>query len=793
MEATYKLNKLQDCLLVVGAAFLFPRSTFCATIVVAFLDAGVGIYLLVSSYILAGNHLLSDYHTDADAVRMSYKAPERKVLPPGLETVGAADTNSVCVPLSEEQVQNADASDETCKICLDGFGSSSCAPSISLKLCGHKFHLGCIRQAMMHHTSPKCPECRTMVFPEALIPGSLQGNMPSGTMTIKRYPYLPCEGYEGHGSIIINYNIDSGTQKLYHPRPGRHHGSTDRTAYLPDNQDGKELLCRLQFAFLHGLTFTVGKSLTSGVDDAVTWASIHHKNSPVNGVQDHGFPDDQYFFNCNAELDAAGVPSFEACVAYVKAYKPPPPIVLAMKNSVGMGRRLNSNQMLLFLLLHASHCTHDAGLTPCAIVEGCQDSKELRRHAEGCTEEECSFQYCQEAKAALAHYARKKCSTGPGTGPGGGSCRDCGVVRAAFEGAKQVGDDLGKLGLRDLYNAASLHRHVTMDHGATFFFERNAQSMFSVGVGASNGSTLSLLQDTVASRDFLDFADHHGVEGGSVQMNPFLSVDSDLYKTFMSEGKKCVAERANTDSTEEKGESVQSELCVRIVFHGTHEKNIESILRNGLDPQMRSGQSYGQGEYYASNPAMPVGYCKGGRKMLVFAVISAQTDIRTKEIVVVRKCERQLPIATLSFEDVSVSGMEAANYFQRKLKALKDEKEKKEALAQEAREKEKIEKLLFQQEYLAASDIYQGACSRNGGAPPSSWAEEVAIYVRDHIRDDEEVDIYFPGLPARPTDSQALDVLNVDECDASAQAARDQLEAYLKKKKNRPQNSKTSR
>ena len=742
----------------------------------------------------AGPSRAYDPHNNqrTDAITMHYEAPDQKVLPPGLECVAAGSrpdgpslpsSDSVCVRLSSDQIEQAVAAEETCKICLDSLASKSGknnASAISIKLCGHKFHLGCIRQAMRHQTSPKCPECRTVVLPEALIPGRLQGNMPSGTMTIQRYPYYSCQGYEGDGSITITYRINSGTQKPYHPHPGRRHGSAYRTAYLPDNQEGRDLLCRLQFAFLHGLTFTVGKSLTSGVDDAVTWASIHHKTSRFDGAQAHGYPDVQYLSNCNAELDAVGVPSLEACAVYVKAYKPPHPMVVAANNTIGMGRRLSSNQMLLYFLLHASHCTHDAsqhGGTPCSIVERCQDFKDLRRHTEGCTDTECTFQYCVEAKAVLAHYATKTCSIGNQAG----SCRDCGLVRAGFEGAKQLGDDVGKMGLRDLHNAAKLHRHATMNHNATFCFERNVQSVFSVGVGASNGTTLSLLENKIMSSDFLDFAHHHGVEGGSVEMNPFLSVDSDLYKEFMSEGKKCVAERTNGDATEENREAAKSELCVRIVFHGTHEKNIESILSNGLDPQMRSGQAYGQGEYYASSPAMPVGYCQGGKKMLVFAVISAQTDIRTKEVVVVRKSERQLPIATLSFEHVSRSGMEVADYFQHTLKALKDEKEKKATIAQEAREKEKIEKLLFRQEYLAASDFYKGACSRNGGVPPSSWAEELAIYVRDHIRDDEEVDIYFPNLPPRPSDSQAVDILNVDECDASAQAAKDQLEAYQKK------------
>ena len=55
------------------------------------------------------------------------------------------------------------------------------------------------------------------------------------------------------------------------------------------------------------LTFTVGTSLTTGVASSCTWASIHHKTSLSRGA--HGYPDPNYFRNCNVELNALGVPS----------------------------------------------------------------------------------------------------------------------------------------------------------------------------------------------------------------------------------------------------------------------------------------------------------------------------------------------------------------------------------------------------------------------------------------------------------------------------------------------------
>ena len=89
--------------------------------------------------------------------------------------------------------------------------------------------------------------------------------------------------------------------------PGLPFAGASRIAYLPDNAEGRRLLKRLEYAFSKGLTFTVGTSLSTGQGDVVTWASIHHKTSISGGA--HGFPDPSYFYNCNDELDAVGVPS----------------------------------------------------------------------------------------------------------------------------------------------------------------------------------------------------------------------------------------------------------------------------------------------------------------------------------------------------------------------------------------------------------------------------------------------------------------------------------------------------
>jgi hypothetical protein len=52
-------------------------------------------------------------------------------------------------------------------------------------------------------------------------------------------------------------------------------------------------------------------------------------------------------------------------------------------------------------------------------------------------------------------------------------------------------------------------------------------------------------------------------------------------------------------------------------FHGTRPEAVVPICENGFDKSRRSGQVYGAGEYFAKNPTVSFGYCRGGEYMLV--------------------------------------------------------------------------------------------------------------------------------------------------------------------------------
>ena len=172
---------------------------------------------------------------------------------------------------------------ECCSVCLDPLLEAKPGDvpfCVSLNICSHKFHRGCILQALQR--SRACPLCRILV-------SRPQGQSPSGLMKVTLM---------GNRQIVMEYSFPTDVQKAYHDNPGARYNGTVRRAYLPDSPEGKHLLSRLIFAFRCGLTFRVGTSLTNGRPNSITRLT--------GGV--HGFPDPGYFRNANEELDNLGVP-----------------------------------------------------------------------------------------------------------------------------------------------------------------------------------------------------------------------------------------------------------------------------------------------------------------------------------------------------------------------------------------------------------------------------------------------------------------------------------------------------
>lgn len=211
--------------------------------------------------------------------------------------------------------------DETCSICMWSLQESSGYSDdenegagngmhlggamryrvVSLILCGHLFHQACIRE--MAKSSPhflECPNCKTLH-------GEKLGNQPDGKMSVIIVQRsLP--GHSDCNTIQITYNIQSGIQGPEHPHPGLPYKAIGfpRTAYLPNNAKGKKVLSLLREAWQRRLIFTVGTSVTTGTQDAVTWNEIHHKTEWNNNTG-HGYPDPNYLDNILRELAAHGV------------------------------------------------------------------------------------------------------------------------------------------------------------------------------------------------------------------------------------------------------------------------------------------------------------------------------------------------------------------------------------------------------------------------------------------------------------------------------------------------------
>ncbi|XP_015597376.1 protein deltex isoform X2 [Cephus cinctus] len=192
------------------------------------------------------------------------------------------------------------AGSDSCPICL---GTPE-PLTVELTRCRHRLHLACLNAMLSSQQHPmyiQCPVCR-------LIYGEKRGNQPSGTMNWTRIPRaLP--GFPNTNTIQITYDIPSGIQGPEHPNPGQAYYAVGfpRVCYLPDNDLGRRVLRLLQIAFERRLTFTVGRSVTTGREDVITWNEIHHKTELGPSTSGHGYPDPSYLERTLAELAAQGI------------------------------------------------------------------------------------------------------------------------------------------------------------------------------------------------------------------------------------------------------------------------------------------------------------------------------------------------------------------------------------------------------------------------------------------------------------------------------------------------------
>ncbi|XP_012522556.2 protein deltex [Monomorium pharaonis] len=206
------------------------------------------------------------------------------------------------------KVVESDGSD-SCPVCLG-------APeplTVELTRCRHRLHLACLNAMLSCQQPPmyiQCPVCR-------MIYGEKRGNQPPGMMNWTRIPRaLP--GFPNTNTIQITYDIPSGIQGNEHPNPGQAYYAVGfpRVCYLPDNTLGRRVLRLLQIAFERRLIFTIGRSVTTGREDVVTWNEIHHKTELGPSTSGHGYPDYSYLERTLAELAAQGVTDGQSSPIY---------------------------------------------------------------------------------------------------------------------------------------------------------------------------------------------------------------------------------------------------------------------------------------------------------------------------------------------------------------------------------------------------------------------------------------------------------------------------------------------
>ncbi|KAG4066453.1 hypothetical protein HA402_007089 [Bradysia odoriphaga] len=181
---------------------------------------------------------------------------------------------------------------EDCLICFDSFDSDD--KNWRVLYCDHKVCVHCYNRinitrttmSGISHQSLKCPFCQ-------ITTGTIVGLCPDGKMTVKILK-SDCAGFEGVGTIEIHYFINSRDYYL------------NRVAYLPNNAEGQEILELLKIAWDRRVAFTIGTSITTGVENTVVW-NIHHKTNQSGGVAYFGYPDPTYFQRVKLELESNGV------------------------------------------------------------------------------------------------------------------------------------------------------------------------------------------------------------------------------------------------------------------------------------------------------------------------------------------------------------------------------------------------------------------------------------------------------------------------------------------------------
>ena len=79
--------------------------------------------------------------------------------------------------------------------------------------------------------------------------------------------------------------LHSQSKQGMHENPCMPYAGTSRQAFLPNSREGNEILKLLKTAFDARLLFTIGRSVTTGVENVVVWNDIHLKTRQTGGAE----------------------------------------------------------------------------------------------------------------------------------------------------------------------------------------------------------------------------------------------------------------------------------------------------------------------------------------------------------------------------------------------------------------------------------------------------------------------------------------------------------------------------
>ena len=113
-----------------------------------------------------------------------------------------------------------------------------------------------------------------------------------------------CDGEQaGQPTWEIEYSSPGGvlptTQVNYH--------GDLRRAYVPDSEEGREVLALLVKCFKRRLTLSIGFSVTRNAGNCIIWNGVHHKSRTSGGAAQYGYPDGGYFTRVKQELMLKGI------------------------------------------------------------------------------------------------------------------------------------------------------------------------------------------------------------------------------------------------------------------------------------------------------------------------------------------------------------------------------------------------------------------------------------------------------------------------------------------------------